>query len=52
MSITFKTEREYDRHTPKISYLEIQKSEKSLKLCPKIVLWGVQKIIVWFYNEK
>jgi hypothetical protein len=46
MSITFKNEREYDKHTPKISYLEIQKSKKPLKLCPKIVLWGVQKTIV------
>jgi hypothetical protein len=41
MSIAFKTEREYDKHTPKISYLEIPKFEKSLKLCPEIVLWGV-----------
>jgi hypothetical protein len=51
MCITFKTEREYDRHTPKISYLEIQKSEKSLNLCPKIVLWEVPKKHVWFHKE-
>jgi hypothetical protein len=44
MSIAFKIEQEFDEHTPKISYSEIPKSEKSLKLCPKIVLWGVQYI--------
>jgi hypothetical protein len=44
MSIAFKYEKEFDEHTPKISYLKISKSEKSLKLCSKIFLWGVQYI--------
>jgi len=51
MSIAFKTEKDYDEHTLKISYLGISKSDKSLKLCPEIILWGVQKTIFWFYNE-
>jgi hypothetical protein len=38
MSIAFKTEKYYDEHTPKISYSKFSKSEKSLKLCPEIVL--------------
>jgi hypothetical protein len=41
MSIAFKTEKEYDENRPKISYLEISNSEKSLNLCPKIVVWRV-----------
>jgi hypothetical protein len=41
VSIAFKTEKEYDGHTPKISYLEIPKSEKSLKFYPEIIICGV-----------
>jgi len=35
MSIAFKTKKYYDEHTPKISNFD-----KSLELCPKIVLCG------------
>jgi hypothetical protein len=38
MSIAFKDEKDYDGHTPKISYSKISKFEKSLELCPKIFL--------------
>jgi hypothetical protein len=40
MSSSFNTEKEIDRKIPKISHLEIPRFEKSLKLCPKIVLCG------------
>jgi hypothetical protein len=51
MSFAFKIAKTIDRNTPKISYLEIPKSKKSLNLCSKIVLWGAKKKIVCFYNE-
>lgn len=51
MSIAFKTEKDYDEHTLKISYLGISKSDKSLKLCPEIVSEEFQKTIAWFYTE-
>jgi hypothetical protein len=41
VGIAFKTKKEYDGNTPKISYSEIPKSEKSLNLYPEIVLCGV-----------
>jgi len=48
MSNEINIEREYDRNTLKIAYLEIQKYEKSVKLCPEIVLWRVKKQLTNF----
>jgi hypothetical protein len=41
VSIAFKIEKAYDGNSPKISYYETLKYEKSMKLYPKIVLCGV-----------